>query len=127
MAATAEAIGAVIERVRETVHDFNRGKTNVGRLYVDALFLAAELERLQGEIERLRAERDAEQEGADSLARSIRLLEFDQASSWEIFNELRHTLAAVGCRHGHDHAATPPMFFREWLLCALGKAKERQP
>lgn len=42
----------------------------------------------------------------------------------EIVIEIGKTLEHLGCRHGEGHANTPPMMFREWLLCCVGKRKD---
>lgn len=42
----------------------------------------------------------------------------------EILIEVGLTLKALGCRHGQGHSDTPPMMFREWLLCAVGKRED---
>lgn len=41
-----------------------------------------------------------------------------------IIAEIRDTLKELGCCHGHDMASTPPMFYREAILCAMAKAKK---
>lgn len=42
-----------------------------------------------------------------------------------IIHEIRDTLAMVGCCHGHDMEDTPPMFYREAILCAIKKAHDQ--
>jgi len=33
--------------------------------------------------------------------------------------EIKTTLAVLGCSHGHEHAKTPPMMFPEWIVCVV--------
>lgn len=45
----------------------------------------------------------------------------------EILAEVAGTLDALGCRHGlHDAGHTPPMMYREWLLCCVGKREDEK-
>ena len=40
-----------------------------------------------------------------------------------ILDEIAGTLKELGCSHGPDaHLSTPPMFYREWMLCVMGSA-----
>ncbi len=34
-------------------------------------------------------------------------------------HEIAETLEQLGCCHGHDGKGTPPMMYREWMLCAM--------
>ena len=54
-------------------------------------------------------------------------LELGSEMSAGIFDEIAGTLAAAGCIHrdGRDPGATAPMFFREWILCAIAKRTAR--
>lgn len=45
--------------------------------------------------------------------------------SEQIIAEIRETLEQLGCCHGHDMKSTPPMFYREAILCAVKAAWER--
>ncbi len=38
-----------------------------------------------------------------------------------ILDEIAGTLKELGCSHG-PHLSTPPMFYREWMLCVIGSA-----
>ena len=41
----------------------------------------------------------------------------------DILDEIAGTLKELGCSHGPDaHLSTPPMFYREWMLCVMGSA-----
>ena len=41
----------------------------------------------------------------------------------EILAEIAGTLKELGCDCGPDaHLSTPPMFYREWMLCVMGSA-----
>ena len=41
-----------------------------------------------------------------------------------IIAEIRQLLESMPCMHGqHDRGKTPPMMFREWILCAFSKAR----
>lgn len=34
---------------------------------------------------------------------------------------IREDLAALGCCHGHDSSATPPMMYNDWIRCVVAK------
>ena len=34
-------------------------------------------------------------------------------------DEIKNTLAGLGCSHGHEHAKTPPMMYPEWIVCVV--------
>ncbi len=53
-------------------------------------------------------------------------LEDDSMFCNEILDEIKQVLITLGCSCGPDsHKATPPMFYREWLLCVVGKRERR--
>jgi len=42
-----------------------------------------------------------------------------------ILIEIRDLLTELGCCHDKGtHAATPPMMFREWIICTMAKARK---
>jgi len=55
-------------------------------------------------------------------AEQTTMINYEMAKS--IIAEIRGTLEELGCCHGHDMKATPPMFYREAILCAMAKARE---
>lgn len=58
--------------------------------------------------------------------RQLRLMTANYALDDDIFAEIAQTLEKAGCCHDHRHpVATPPMFYPEWIKCAIA-AREKK-
>ena len=49
--------------------------------------------------------------------------EYSIEGAEQIIVEIRQTLEDLGCCHGHKMKSTPPMFYREAILCAVQNAR----
>ncbi len=47
----------------------------------------------------------------------------------EVLHEVAQTLSQLGCSHGKGEAqfgATPPMMYREWIICVVAHAVQQE-
>ena len=44
--------------------------------------------------------------------------------SWGCLNEIRCTLSALDKKHPNSGDSTPPMFYREWILCVVNQERD---
>ena len=57
-------------------------------------------------------------------AEQINQISYEMAEG--IIVEIGQTLVELGCCHGHDMKSTPPMFYREAILCAMKKTRDER-